>query len=299
MTDDGDLLLAGRRRGDDVRVRRIRLRPRRGAVPALAPTAGAPRARRPGGGAKVTAVVALLAGELGTRDAGARAAVGPPDRPAADPRGPGLGGQCGERRRRPGFARSTTPSSPARLPCCTRARPSRDDRRLAAEVHLSRATLARRFTELVGEPPLTYLTRWRMDLAARRLKDTTEPVEASPAGSATPPSTRSTAPSAAIAVSRPVATAARPEPLAPRGRRAPPAGLGVRVVKSRCGSREAPRLWDRELDRAVENPNLVANGDAALAAGPSVEGERAVEVARGCGGRHRRSARACRGPRWS
>ena len=29
----------------------------------------------------------------------------------------------------------------------------------------------------VGEPPLTYLTRWRMDLAARRLRDTTEPVE--------------------------------------------------------------------------------------------------------------------------
>jgi AraC-like DNA-binding protein len=49
--------------------------------------------------------------------------------------------------------------------------------RLAAEVHLSRATLARRFAELVGEPPLTYLTRWRMDLAARRLRDTTEPVE--------------------------------------------------------------------------------------------------------------------------
>jgi AraC-like DNA-binding protein len=49
--------------------------------------------------------------------------------------------------------------------------------KLAAEVHLSRATLSRRFTELVGEPPLTYLTRWRMDLAARRLRDTIEPVE--------------------------------------------------------------------------------------------------------------------------
>ena len=49
---------------------------------------------------------------------------------------------------------------------------------LTAEVHLSRATLARRFTEQVGEPPLTYLTRSRTHLAARRLKDTTEPVEA-------------------------------------------------------------------------------------------------------------------------
>jgi AraC-like DNA-binding protein len=47
---------------------------------------------------------------------------------------------------------------------------------LAQSVNLSRATLARRFTELVGEPPLTYLTRWRMDLAARRLRETNEPV---------------------------------------------------------------------------------------------------------------------------
>jgi AraC-like DNA-binding protein len=47
---------------------------------------------------------------------------------------------------------------------------------LAQSVNLSRATLARRFTDLVGEPPLTYLTRWRMDLAARRLRETTEPV---------------------------------------------------------------------------------------------------------------------------
>ena len=50
--------------------------------------------------------------------------------------------------------------------------------RLAAEVHVSRATLARRFTELVGEPPLSYLTSWRMDVAARRLRDGDEPVEA-------------------------------------------------------------------------------------------------------------------------
>ena len=48
----------------------------------------------------------------------------------------------------------------------------------ANEVHVSRATLARRFTELVGEPPLAYLTHWRMDLAARRLRETAEPVGA-------------------------------------------------------------------------------------------------------------------------
>jgi AraC-like DNA-binding protein len=37
---------------------------------------------------------------------------------------------------------------------------------LAAEVGVSRAALARRFTELVGEPPMTYLTGWRLALAA-------------------------------------------------------------------------------------------------------------------------------------
>jgi AraC-like DNA-binding protein len=47
---------------------------------------------------------------------------------------------------------------------------------LAAEVHVSRATLARRFHQAVGEPPLAYLTRWRMDLAARRLRESTAPV---------------------------------------------------------------------------------------------------------------------------
>ena len=48
---------------------------------------------------------------------------------------------------------------------------------LADEVHLSRATLARRFTNAVGEPPLSYLGRWRMHLAAERLKHSTETVE--------------------------------------------------------------------------------------------------------------------------
>src|SRR5438105_462348 len=49
---------------------------------------------------------------------------------------------------------------------------------LAREVHVSRATLARRFAEVVGEPPLTYLTRWRMHLASQRLKYSTDTVEA-------------------------------------------------------------------------------------------------------------------------
>lgn len=42
---------------------------------------------------------------------------------------------------------------------------------LARAAHVSRATLAKRFTELLGEPPLTYLTGWRMTLAADLLTE--------------------------------------------------------------------------------------------------------------------------------
>jgi AraC-like DNA-binding protein len=42
---------------------------------------------------------------------------------------------------------------------------------LAAEAALSRSPFAERFGQLVGEPPMTYLTRWRMQLAARLLRD--------------------------------------------------------------------------------------------------------------------------------
>jgi AraC-like DNA-binding protein len=42
---------------------------------------------------------------------------------------------------------------------------------LAAEVGVSRAALARRFTELVGEPPMTFLTGWRLALAADLLRE--------------------------------------------------------------------------------------------------------------------------------
>jgi AraC-like DNA-binding protein len=47
---------------------------------------------------------------------------------------------------------------------------------LAAHVGVSRATLARRFATNVGDSPAGYLTRWRMDLAARRLRDTDDPI---------------------------------------------------------------------------------------------------------------------------
>jgi AraC-like DNA-binding protein len=42
---------------------------------------------------------------------------------------------------------------------------------LAGEVGLSRSAFADRFARLVGEPPMQYLTRWRMQLAASLLTD--------------------------------------------------------------------------------------------------------------------------------
>jgi AraC-like DNA-binding protein len=49
---------------------------------------------------------------------------------------------------------------------------------LASEAGLSRAAFARRFTELTGQPPLTYLTWWRMTVAARLLQTTDASVDA-------------------------------------------------------------------------------------------------------------------------
>jgi len=42
---------------------------------------------------------------------------------------------------------------------------------LATEIGISRAALARRFTELVGEPPMAFLTGWRLALAADLLRE--------------------------------------------------------------------------------------------------------------------------------
>ena len=42
---------------------------------------------------------------------------------------------------------------------------------LAREVLVSRSTLAARFTRAVGVPPMTYLSRWRLDLACDLLTE--------------------------------------------------------------------------------------------------------------------------------
>ncbi|WP_290056493.1 AraC family transcriptional regulator [Amycolatopsis solani] len=48
---------------------------------------------------------------------------------------------------------------------------------LASAIAVSRATLARRFPAAIGQSPGAYLTQWRMDLAAVRLRDTDDTVE--------------------------------------------------------------------------------------------------------------------------
>ena len=42
---------------------------------------------------------------------------------------------------------------------------------LARQVFLSRSTFADRFSALIGMPPMTYLTRWRMHVAAQHLSE--------------------------------------------------------------------------------------------------------------------------------
>jgi AraC-like DNA-binding protein len=48
---------------------------------------------------------------------------------------------------------------------------------LAAEAMLSRSAFAERFTRLVGESPMQYVTTWRMNVAARRLREGTPVTE--------------------------------------------------------------------------------------------------------------------------
>jgi AraC-like DNA-binding protein len=46
----------------------------------------------------------------------------------------------------------------------------------AREVGLSRSSLADRFMHLVGQPPMHYLTQWRMQMAVEKLASGAAPV---------------------------------------------------------------------------------------------------------------------------
>jgi len=47
---------------------------------------------------------------------------------------------------------------------------------LARDVGLSRSALADRFTRLIGEPPMRYLARWRIQVAAQQLRNSDTPL---------------------------------------------------------------------------------------------------------------------------
>jgi AraC-like DNA-binding protein len=48
---------------------------------------------------------------------------------------------------------------------------------LAREAAASRSQLAERFSRMLGCPPMEYLTRWRMQLSARRMLEGSEPLK--------------------------------------------------------------------------------------------------------------------------
>ena len=133
----------------------------------------------PVAGRDVAAIVELLAMEVGARRPGSRAAAArlldallvAAIRHWLDRQADGEA---------PSWLRALRDPALARVLAVLHERPAEPwtVESLAREVHLSRATLARRFAEVVGEPPLTYLARWRMHLAAQRLKYSTDTVEA-------------------------------------------------------------------------------------------------------------------------
>ena len=132
----------------------------------------------PVAGRDIAAIVELLAVEVGARQPGSRAATARLiDMLLIAAIRDWLERQAGGEP--PSWLRALRDPTLARVLAVLHERPAEPwtVESLAGEVHLSRATLARRFGEQVGEPPLTYLARWRMHLAAQRLKHSTDTVE--------------------------------------------------------------------------------------------------------------------------
>lgn len=48
--------------------------------------------------------------------------------------------------------------------------------KLATQIGISRSVIAGRFTQLLGQPPMKYLTYWRLQLASRQLQDTDDSI---------------------------------------------------------------------------------------------------------------------------
>ena len=129
---------------------------------------------------------------------------------------------------------------------------------LANELAMSRSAFAARFTELVGEPVISYVARWRMQVAVAALKRRAPPSASSPTGSATAPRPRSAAPSSASSASRRArsgeAPASRTAPSSPppraeisNGSRHPPDSPLPSIVRDSMWSIAAPSEASRAL----------------------------------------------------
>ncbi|WP_461012500.1 AraC family transcriptional regulator [Streptomyces capparidis] len=127
----------------------------RAAVDLLGQSAAEPG---PGSGAARAALLDLLLVHMIRAYADQRAARGPGHGLPAEPADPAVAAALRSMHRDP--ARPWTVAQ------------------LAEVAGLSRAAFARRFTALVGQPPLTYLTRWRLAAAARMLRETDAPLAA-------------------------------------------------------------------------------------------------------------------------
>ena len=79
----------------------------------------------------------------------------------------------------------------------SRPRSPLDGRCPGPRLAMSRSAFAARFTELVGEPVMSYVTRWRMHVAVSAMREEGARSASSPTGSATGPRPRSAAPSSA------------------------------------------------------------------------------------------------------
>jgi AraC-like DNA-binding protein len=127
---------------------------------------------------RVAGIVEMLAGEVGARGSGSRAAAARLlDLLLIE--GIRHWVRHGQEGAQPSWLAALRDPTMAEALTLLHARPAEPWtlERLAGEVHMSRTTFARRFTEAVGEPPLAYLTRWRMHLATARLKHTSDTVE--------------------------------------------------------------------------------------------------------------------------
>lgn len=108
------------------------------------------KARRPGGEAVLERMTEMLFVEVLRRHVDSL----PPEQTGwlAGMRDPGVGRALSLIHERPGEAWSLE--------------------RLGEEAGLSRSTLHERFVHFIGQPPMQYLTHWRMQVAAGRLRDT-------------------------------------------------------------------------------------------------------------------------------